>query len=74
MKALLDFQKKQIAANRKEYGVYYEQLKKPSYYRLLTANEERSGLIAAIAGKADYLFNGTKPFAHAISPGCIYDK
>jgi len=70
MKALINYQKKQIAENQKEYGMYYDQLKKPSYYRLIEANEERSRLIAAIEGKAGYLCNGTKPFAHAVSPGC----
>ncbi len=70
MKALINHQKNQIAANQKEYGIYYDQLKKPSYYRLIEANEERSRLISAIEGKAGYLFNGTKPFAHAVSPGC----
>ena len=28
MKALINFLKNQIAANRKEYGIYYDQLKK----------------------------------------------
>ena len=70
MKALINYQKNQIAANRKEYGIYYDQLKKPSYYRLIEADEERSRLISAIEGKAGYLCNGTKPFAHAVSPGC----
>jgi pyruvate formate-lyase activating enzyme-like uncharacterized protein len=70
MKALIDYQRKQIAKNREEYGIYYDQLKKPSYYRLSEAEEERSRLISAIAGQAGYLCNGTKPFAHAVSPGC----
>jgi uncharacterized protein len=50
--------------------MYYDQLKKPSYYRLIEADEERSRFIAAIKGKAGYLYNETKPFAHAVSPGC----
>ncbi|MBU4118064.1 MAG: radical SAM protein, partial [Proteobacteria bacterium] len=70
MNALINYQKNQIAANRKEYGIYYDQLKKPSYYRLIEADEERSRLISEIEGKAGYLCNGTKPFAHAVSPGC----
>jgi pyruvate formate-lyase activating enzyme-like uncharacterized protein len=70
LKALINDQTNQIAANRKEYGIYYDQLKKPSYYRLIEADEERSRLISAIEGKAGYLCNGTKPFAHAVSPGC----
>lgn len=70
MNALRNYQNKQIAENRKEYGIYYDQLKKLSYYRLSEAEEERSRLIAAIESKADYLCNGTKPFAHAVSPGC----
>jgi len=70
LKTLINYQTKQIAANRKEYGIYYDQLKKPSYYRLIEADEERCRLISEIKGKAGYLFNQTKPFAHAISPGC----
>lgn len=70
MKALINFQQKLVAQNRKEYGVYYDQLKKPSYYGAIEADEKRSQLIAEIEGKAGYLFNGTKPFAHAVSPGC----
>ena len=70
MKALINFQKNQIAENRKEYGIYYDQLKKSSYYRLIEAEEERSCLISEIEGKVGYLCNGTKPFAHAVSPGC----
>lgn len=70
MKALIKYQKNQIAANRKEYGIYYDQLKKSSYYRLMEADEERSRLISEIEGKVGYLCNGTKPFAHAVSPGC----
>ncbi len=70
MKALLNYQKKQIAENRTEYGIYYDQLKKLSYYRLIEADEERSRLISEIEGKAGYLCNGTKPFAHGVSPGC----
>ena len=70
MKALINNQKNQIAANRKEYGIYYDQLKKSSYYRLMEADEERSRLISEIEGKVGYLSNGTKPFAHAVSPGC----
>ncbi|MBU0944588.1 MAG: radical SAM protein [Proteobacteria bacterium] len=70
MKALINYQKNQIAANRKEYGIYYDQLKKPSYYRLIEADKERSRLISEIEGKAGYLCNGTKPFAHTVSPGC----
>lgn len=72
MKALLNYQKKLIAQNRKEYGIYYDQLKKPSYYRLIEAEEERSRLISEIESKAGYLFNGTKPYAHDISPGCRF--
>jgi pyruvate formate-lyase activating enzyme-like uncharacterized protein len=72
MKALLNYQKKLIAQNRKEYGIYYDQLKKPSYYRLIEAEEERSRLISEIESKAGYLFNGTKPYAHAVSPGCRF--
>jgi len=70
MKALINFQQKLVAQNRKEYGVYYDQLKKPSYYGAIEADDKRSQLIAEIEGKAGYLFNGTKPFAHAVSPGC----
>ncbi|MBU0663814.1 MAG: radical SAM protein [Proteobacteria bacterium] len=70
MNALINYQKNQIAANRKEYGIYYDQLKKLSYYRLIEADKERSRLISEIEGKAGYLCNGTKPFAHAVSPGC----
>lgn len=70
MKALINYRKDQIAANRKEYGIYYDQLKKPSYGRLIEADAERSRLISAIEAKAGYLWNGTKPFAHAVSPGC----
>jgi len=70
MNALINYQKKLIAQNRKEYGLRYEQLKKPSYNRLYQAENERQQLISAIAGKAAYLFNGTKPYAHAVSPGC----
>jgi len=70
LKALINYQKNQIAANRKEYGIYYDQLKKPSYYRLIEADKERSRLISEIEGKAGYLCNGTKPFAHTVSPGC----
>lgn len=70
MNSLINYQNKQIAANRKEYGIYYDQLKKPSYYRLIEADEKRSLLISQIEGKAGYFCNGTKPFAHAVSPGC----
>lgn len=70
MKALMQDQKNQIAANRKEYGIYYDQLRKSSYYRLMEVDEERSRLISEIEGKAGFLCNGTKPFAHAVSPGC----
>jgi len=70
MQALINYQKNQVAANRKEYGIYYDQLKKSSYYHLMEADEERSRLISEIEGKAGYLSNGTKPFAHAVSPGC----
>lgn len=70
MRALADYQKKLIAQNRKEYGIYYDQLKKPPYYRLIEADQERSRLISEIEGKAEYLCNGTKPFALAVSPGC----
>lgn len=56
MKALLNYQKKLIAQNRKEYGIYYDQLKKPSYYRLIEAEEERSRLISEIESKAGYHF------------------
>ncbi|MDP2061404.1 MAG: 4Fe-4S cluster-binding domain-containing protein, partial [Flavobacteriaceae bacterium] len=70
MKSLISYQKKLIAENRKEYGIYYDQLKKPSYYQLIEADEKRSRLISEIKGKAGFLCNGTKPFAHAISPGC----
>jgi pyruvate formate-lyase activating enzyme-like uncharacterized protein len=70
MKALINFQQKLVAQNRKEYGVLYDQLKKPSYYGAIEADEKRSQLIDEIEGKAGYLFNGTKPFAHAVSPGC----
>ncbi|MFH2012851.1 MAG: radical SAM protein [Pseudomonadota bacterium] len=70
MKALINYQTNQIAANRKEYGIYYDQLKKPSYYRLIEADDERSRLLSEIEGKAGYLCNETKPFAHAVSPGC----
>ena len=70
MQALLNYQQKQIAENRKEYGIYYDQLKKLSYYRLIEADAERSRLISEIEGKAGYLCSGTKPFAHAVSPGC----
>ncbi len=70
MKALINFQKKLVAQNRKEYGVYYDQLKKPSYYGAIEADDKRTQLITEIEGKAGYLFNGTKPFAHAVSPGC----
>jgi len=71
MKALINFQQKLVAQNRKEYGALYDQLKKPSYYGAIEADEKRSQLIAEIEGKAGYLFNGTKPFAHAVSPGCM---
>ena len=70
MQPLLNYQQNQIAENRKEYGIYYDQLKKLSYYRLIEADEERARLISEIEGKAGYLCNGTKPFAHAVSPGC----
>ncbi len=70
MNAIINFQKNQIEANRKEYGIYYDQLKKSSYYRLMEADEERSRLFSEIEGKVGYLSNGTKPFAHAVSPGC----
>lgn len=70
MKALINFQQKLVAQNRKEYGVLYDQLKKPSYYGAIEADEKRTQLIAETKGKAGYLFNGTKPFAHAVSPGC----
>jgi len=70
LKTFLAHQTQQIAANRREYGIYYDQLKKPSYYRLVEADEERSRLIEAINGRAGYLFNKTKPFAHSVSPGC----
>ena len=70
MNTLVKYQQDQIAANRKEYGIYYDQLKKASYYRLIEAEEERSRLISAIEDKVGYLCNGTKPFAHAVSPGC----
>lgn len=70
MNALASYQQRQIAENRKEYGFYYDQLKKPSYYGLLAANDERARLLAEIAGRAGYLNNGTKPFAHGVSPGC----
>ena len=36
----------------------------------MEADEERSRLISEIEGKAGYLCNGTKPFAHAVSQGC----
>ena len=52
MQALLNYQQKQIAENRKEYGIYYDQLKKLSYYRLIEADAERSRLISEIEGKA----------------------
>jgi pyruvate formate-lyase activating enzyme-like uncharacterized protein len=70
MNALTNYQKKIIAQNRKEYGLRYDQLRKPSYKRLNEAENERQQFISAIEGKAGYLFNGTKPFAHAVSPGC----
>jgi pyruvate formate-lyase activating enzyme-like uncharacterized protein len=70
MKALINFQQKLVAQNRKEYGVLYDQLKKPSYYGAIEADEKRAQLITETDGKAGYLFNGTKPFAHVVSPGC----
>lgn len=70
MSALANYQKKLIAQNRKEYGIYYDQLKKPSYSRLIEADQERSRLISEIEGNVEYLCNGTKPFARAVSPGC----
>lgn len=70
MNTLINDQTNKIAANREEYGIYYDQLKKPSYYRLIKADAERSRLISEIEGKAGYLCNKTKPFAHAVSPGC----
>ena len=70
MSARIRHQADQIAANRKEYGIYYDQLKKASYYRLMAAEDERSRLLSEIEGKVGYLCNGTKPFAHAVSRGC----
>lgn len=37
---------------------------------MIEADAERSRLISEIKDKAGYLYNGTKPFAHAVSPGC----
>ncbi|MFP4469103.1 MAG: radical SAM protein [Bacteroidales bacterium] len=70
MQPIDQYQKELADGNRREYGLYYDQLRKLSYYRAAEADDERSRLLQSIDGKAGSAFNGTKPFAHHISPGC----
>lgn len=67
----IDRYHKELAdGNKREYGLYYEQLRKLSYYRAAEADEERNRLLQRIGGRAAAAFNGTKLFAKGLSPGC----
>jgi pyruvate formate-lyase activating enzyme-like uncharacterized protein len=70
MQALINYQKKLIAQNKKEYGLFYEQLRKTNYYTAIEAETVRSTILDKIGARIKYAFNGTKPFAHDLSPGC----
>lgn len=70
MKAFVDFQKKLIEQNKREFGLIYNQLKKVGYYQSFEAEDSRSRSLESLKEVVAYAFNHTKPYAHAISPGC----
>jgi uncharacterized protein len=70
MNAWVDYRKKQIDRNRKEFGIYYDQLQKVGYYQAMEKDIERTLLLESLGDKIQYGFNGTKPYTHDISPGC----
>lgn len=70
MKALIDHRKKLIDQNRREYGLYYDQLKKVSYYTAMEMENRRDLLTVQHEHVVDFCFNRTKPYVHDISPGC----
>jgi pyruvate formate-lyase activating enzyme-like uncharacterized protein len=70
MQALINYQKKLIEQNKKAYGLFYEQLRKTNYYTATEAEIARSKILDDAGSRINYAFNGTKPFAHDISPGC----
>lgn len=70
MNALVDYRKKQIDRNRKEFGIYYHQLQKTGYYQAMEKENERTLLMDSPGESMQSVFNGTKPFAYDISPGC----
>lgn len=70
MNALIDHRKKLIIQNRREYGLYYGQLKKVGYYTAMEMENRRDLLTVENQQGVDFFFNRTKPFVHGISPGC----